>query len=465
MNNPMLNREHNEQQTLLIVEDDVGLQSQLRWHFEGYNVIVANNRDEALTALRREQPTVILQDLGLPPDDEGVEEGFATLQASLAIDPSLKIIVVTGHADHENALRAVSMGAYDFYQKPLDTNTLDLIVQRAFQMAGLEEQLRQIQEEQTSPLDGVIASHSDMLKICRTIEKLAPTQVTTLLLGESGTGKEVFAKAIHKLSAQKKHPFVAINCAAVPEQLMESELFGYEKGAFTGANKQTLGKIETAENGSLFLDEIGDMPLPLQAKLLRFLQERVIERVGGRKEIPVNVRVICATNKDLLTMVKNHTFREDLYYRISEMVIDIPPLRNREGDKILLARYMLDKYRREQNKNISGFTPAATSAIEAYDWPGNIRELENKIKRAVIMSESRNIDNEDLGLSDELALSINLRSARQKAEINAINTALSIADGNISAGAKLLGITRPTLYDLLKKYDMKTMLTTSESMP
>ena len=464
MNNLMVRPEYNDQQTLLIVEDDVGLQSQLRWHFEGYSVTVANNRDEALAALRKDQPTVILQDLGLPPDDEGVEEGFATLQASLAIDPSLKIIVVTGHADHENALRAVSMGAYDFYQKPLDTNTLDLIVQRAFQMARLEEQLRQVQEDQTSPLDGVIASHHSMLKICRTIEKLAPTQVTTLLLGESGTGKEVFAKAIHKLSAQKNHPFIAINCAAVPEQLMESELFGYEKGAFTGANKQTLGKIETAENGTLFLDEIGDMPLPLQAKLLRFLQERVIERVGGRKEIPVNVRVLCATNKDLLTMVKNHTFREDLYYRISEMVIDIPPLRDREGDKILLARYMLDKYRREQNKSISGFTPAATSAIEAYDWPGNIRELENKIKRAVIMSESKNIDNDDLDLSDELVLSINLRSARQKAEINAINTALSIADGNISACAKLLGVTRPTLYDLIKKYDMKTVITTAESM-
>lgn len=458
----MLNPQANDKPTLLIVEDDLGLQSQLRWHFEGYNVIVANNKDEALAALRREQPTVILQDLGLPPDDEGVEEGFATLQASLAIAPSLKIIVVTGHADHENALRAVSMGAYDFYQKPLDTNTLDLIVQRAFQMAGLEEQLRHVQNEQASPLNGVIASHPAMLKICRTIEKLAPTHVTTLLLGESGTGKEVFAKAIHDLSAQKNNNFVAINCAAVPEQLMESELFGYEKGAFTGANKQTLGKIETAENGTLFLDEIGDMPLPLQAKLLRFLQERVIERVGGRKEIPVNVRVICATNKDLVSMVKNHTFREDLYYRISEIVIDIPPLREREGDKILLARFMLDKYRREQNKNISGFTPAALSAIETYEWPGNIRELENKIKRAVIMSDTKNIGNEDLDLNEGLALSINLRSARQKAEIDAINTALSVADGNMSACAKLLGITRPTLYDLIKKYDMKNALVESD---
>ena len=462
MNNPMLNPQYSEQRTLLIVEDDLGLQSQLRWHFEGYHVIVANNRDEALAALRREQPTVILQDLGLPPNDEGVEEGFATLQASLAIDPSLKIIVVTGHADHENALRAVSMGAYDFYQKPLDTNTLDLIVQRAFQMAALEEQLKQIKNEEPSPLDGVIASNPAMLKICRTIEKLAPTHVTTLLLGESGTGKEVFARAIHNLSVQKSNNFVAINCAAVPEQLMESELFGYEKGAFTGANRQTLGKIETAENGTLFLDEIGDMPLPLQAKLLRFLQERVIERVGGRKEIPVNVRVLCATNKDLVAMVENHTFREDLYYRISEMVIDIPPLRDREGDKILLARFMLIKYSREQNKNISGFTPEATNAIEAYEWPGNIRELENKIKRAVIMSDTKNIDNEDLDLADGLALPINLRSARQKAEIDAINIALSIAESNMSACAKLLGITRPTLYDLIKKYDIKNGLIASQ---
>lgn len=454
MNEQLLNQQNGEKRTLLIVEDDLGLQSQLRWHFEEYNVIVANNRDEALAALRRERPAVILQDLGLPPDDEGVEEGFATLQESLAIDPSLKVIVVTGHSDYANALRAVSMGAYDFYQKPVNTDVLDLIVQRAFQMAGLEEQLRKSHEEQVSPLQGVIASNPIMLKICRTIEKLAPTNVTTLLLGESGTGKEVFAQAIHRLSEQKDNNFVAINCAAVPETLMESELFGYEKGAFTGANKQTLGKIETAENGTLFLDEIGDMPLPLQAKLLRFLQERVIERVGGRKEIPVNVRVVCATNKKLEEMVKENTFREDLYYRISEIVINIPPLRERQGDKILLARYMLDKYSKENNKKISGFTPAAVSSIEAYEWPGNIRELENKIKRAVIMSDTKNIDNEDLDLSEELELSINLRTVRQNAEINAINTALSMTEGNMSACAKLLGITRPTLYDLMKKYEI-----------
>lgn len=455
MNNASTQACNNEKRTLLIVEDDLGLQSQLRWHFEEYNVVVAVNRDEALTAVRREEPSVILQDLGLPPDDEGVEEGFATLQETLAIDPMIKVVVVTGHADYQNALRAVSMGAYDFYQKPVDTKVLDLIVQRAFQMSELEEQLRKSKEQHDSPLKGIIASSPLMLKICRSIEKLAPTNVTTLLLGESGTGKEVFAKAIHDLSEQRDNNFVAINCAAVPETLMESELFGYEKGAFTGANKQSIGKIETAENGTLFLDEIGDMPLPLQAKLLRFLQERVIERVGGRKEIPVNVRVVCATNKNLEAMVKENTFREDLFYRISEIVVKIPPLRERQGDKILLARYMLEKYAEEHRNKVTGFTPAAASAIEAYDWPGNIRELENKIKRAVIMSERKSIDNEDLDLSEELELSINLRVVRQNAEKNAINTALSLADGNMSACAKLLGITRPTLYDLIKKYELK----------
>ncbi len=454
MSDSILEQTNKEKRTLLIVEDDLGLQSQLRWHFEEYNVVVATTRDEALAALRKEQPDVILQDLGLPPDDEGVEEGFATLQQSLEIDPTLKIVVVTGHADFDNALRAVSMGAYDFYQKPVETNTLDLIVQRAFQMSALENELRRVQEEQSSPLSGVIASDPEMIKICRTIEKLAPTNVTTLLLGESGTGKEVLAKAIHNLSEQKSNNFVAINCAAVPETLMESELFGYEKGAFTGANKQTIGKIELAQQGTLFLDEIGDMPLALQAKLLRFLQERVIERVGGRKEIPVDVRVICATNKDLEAMVKEGTFREDLFYRISEIVINIPPLRDRQGDKILLARFLLEKYASEHNKSITGFSPSAASAIEAYEWPGNIREMENKIKRAVIMADAKKVDSTDLDLSEGTELSINLRTVRQNAEINAINTALNMADGNMSACAKLLGITRPTLYDLMKKYEI-----------
>lgn len=443
-----------EKPTLLIIEDDPGLQSQLKWHFENYNVVIASTRDEALTSIRRDQPAVTLQDLGLPPDDEGVEEGFATLEQSLQIDPNIKVIVITGHADMDNALRAVAAGAYDFYQKPVETEVLDLIVQRAFQMSELERTLREMEAEQQSPLEGVIASSPQMLSICRTIEKIAPTTVTTLLLGESGTGKEVMAKAMHRLSPRAKENFVAINCAAVPENLIESELFGFEKGAFTGANKMTIGKVEQADKGTLFLDEIGDMPLALQAKLLRFLQERTIERVGGRKEIAVDVRVVCATNKDLEAMVAENLFREDLYYRISEMVIEIPPLRERQGDKVLLARALLEKFAAELGKTVSGFSPAAASAIESHTWPGNVRELENKVKRSVIMADSKTIQTDDLGLNEDQQLEINLKTVRSNAEISAINAALSIAENNITSAAKLLGVTRPTLYDLIDKYSI-----------
>ncbi len=440
--------------TLLIVEDDAGLQSQLRWHFDSYNVVIAGDRESAIAAVRQHEPAVILQDLGLPPDEEGVEEGFKTVQEVSTLSPSSKIIVVTGNHDYENAVRAVALGAYDFYQKPINTETLDLIVQRAYQMYTLEEQNRKLHSQQTSPLNGVIATDPQMLRICSTIEKVAPTTVTTTLLGESGTGKEVFAKAIHSISPRKDNRFVAINCAAVPENLMESELFGYEKGSFTGANKQTIGKVEVAQEGTLFLDEIGDMPLPLQAKLLRFLQERVIERVGGREEIPVDVRVVCATNKNLEEMVAEGTFREDLYYRICEMVINIPPLRDREGDKILLARHFLEVMTADQKSKVTGFTNEATQAIESYPWPGNIREMENKIKRAIIMCDTKHISPEDLTISAVENFSINLRQVRQDAEKSAIKRALSMTDGNYSAAAKLLGITRPTLYDLVKKYDI-----------
>lgn len=450
-----MNKSIDDKPTLLIVEDDAGLQSQLRWHFDQFNVVLADDREGAIASVRREEPPVVLQDLGLPPDPEGVEEGFATVREILALAPNTKIIVVTGHHERENALRAVAMGAYDFYEKPVNTNTLDLIVQRAFRLFNLEDQNRRLQEQQQAPLDGIIASDPIMTRVCRTLEKIAPTNVTCLLLGESGTGKEVLARAIHRLSPRSSTRFVAINCAAVPETLMESELFGYEKGAFTGANKRTIGKIELANEGTLFLDEIGDMPLPLQAKLLRFLQEREIERLGGREVIQVDVRVICATNKNLEEMVAASSFREDLYYRISEMVIDIPPLRERDGDKILLARHLLGRFVDEQNKNLSGFTPEATSAIEAYSWPGNIREMENKIRRAVIMSEEKLVTPADLGLEEGNELSINLRQVRHNAERNAINKALVITDGNITAAAKLLGVTRPTLYDLVKKYDIR----------
>lgn len=442
------------EETLLIIEDDQGLQSQLRWYFDQYHVVVVGDRPSAIAAIRQYEPAVVLQDLGLPPDDEGVEEGFRCVQEISKLAPSTKIIVITGNADYENAVRAVALGAYDFYQKPVNTETLDLIVQRAYQMYQLEEQNRKLQDQRQA-LDGLITSDPSMLKICRTLEKLAPTNVTCTLLGESGTGKEVLARALHNLSPRKNNRFIAINCAAVPENLMESELFGYEKGAFTGANKRTLGKIEHANNGTLFLDEIGDMPLNLQAKLLRFLQERVVERVGGREEIQVDVRVVCATNKNLEQMVQEGTFREDLFYRICEMEINIPPLRDRQGDKILLARHFLRKFAQEHSQNITGFTADAAEAIESYRWPGNIRELENKIKRAVIMCEEKSIAPQDLGVAATGELSINLRQVRQEAEKTAISRALSMTDSNISAAAKLLGVTRPTLYDLLKKYDIQ----------
>ncbi len=443
-----------EKEKLLIIEDDIGLQSQLRWHFDQYDVVVAGNREDALAAVRLHEPSIILQDLGLPPDEEGVEEGFRSIREITALLPTAKIIVMTGNCDYENAVRAIAMGAYDFYQKPVNAETLDLILQRAFHIYHLEQQNRILVEQQQAPLDGIIACDPAMLKICRTIEKLAPSNVTCTLTGESGTGKEVLARALHHLSPRAAYRMMAINCAAVPENLMESELFGYEKGAFTGANKRTVGKIETANEGTLFLDEIGDMPLALQAKLLRFLQERTIERVGGREDIAVDVRVVCATNKNLQQMVKEGTFREDLYYRICEMEIHIPPLRDRQGDKLLLARHFLRIYCEQNNSSVTGFSGEAAESIEAYEWPGNIREMENRVKRAVVMCEDKQISSGDLGLTNTDGVSINLRQVRLQAERSAILRALTLTENNISSAAKLLGVTRPTLYDLLKKYNI-----------
>ena len=443
---------------LLVVEDDPGLQSQLRWCFEDYEVIVAEDRESALAQLRRHEPPVVLQDLGLPPDPEGVGEGLATLEETLAIAPDTKVIVVTGHGDQENALRAVGLGAHDFYQKPVDTETLQLIVARAYEMHRLEqENSRLLRHESTSPLDGIVAASDKMLEVCRMIEKVAPTNATTLLLGESGTGKELLAKALHSLSNRSEEKFIAINCAAIPENLLESELFGHEKGAFTGAVKQTEGKVELASGGTLFLDEIGDMPMSLQAKLLRFLQERVVERVGGREEIPVDVRVVCATNQNLEKRIADGEFREDLFYRISEITVRIPPLRERKGERIILARSLLAKHTATENRHIKGFTPEAEIAIQKHSWPGNVRELENKIKGAIIMAEGKHITSDDLGLSSDDAEAdiLNLREVRKVAESQAIKRSLAHASGNISKAAKMLGITRPTLYDLLDKYDIQ----------
>ncbi|HKE45096.1 MAG TPA: PEP-CTERM-box response regulator transcription factor [Steroidobacteraceae bacterium] len=444
---------------LLVVEDDPGLQSQLRWCFEQYEVVQATTRTEAIAALRKHEPAVVLQDLGLPPEPEGVREGLQTLSEIIALAPHTKVIVVTGNDDRENALRAVAMGAYDFYEKPINTDILGLIVQRAFRMHELEqENQRLIARQSSSPLDGVIAISEGMRRVCRMIEKVAPTLATTLLLGESGTGKELLARAVHALSERRRQPFVAINCAAIPDSLLESELFGYEKGAFTGALKQTPGKLESAHSGTLFLDEIGDMPLALQAKLLRFLQERVIERVGGRETIPVDVRVICATNRDLNASIAAGQFRQDLYFRISEVTVQIPPLREREGDVLVIAQHLLADRARRHGRALRGFSEDAVRALQAYAWPGNIRELENKVNGAVIMAEGKQVSAADLGLSDNDQRSeyLNLRIARQRAETQAIRRALAVAAGNVSKAAELLGITRPTLYDLMEKNDLGT---------
>jgi len=445
--------------TLLIVEDDPGLQKQLKWSFENYNVIIAGDRTEAITALRRNKPAVVTLDLGLPPDPANATEGLATLKEIQLLAPETKVIVVTGNDDREIAVQAVAMGAYDFYQKPVEMDTLNLIIDRAFHLDDLEKENKRLSNKTDEPLEGMIAVSKPMLALARTVEKIAPTDVTTLLLGDSGTGKELIAKALHNLSSRKNKPFVAVNSAAIPENLLESELFGYEKGAFTGAVRQTKGKIEYADQGTFFLDEIGDLPMALQAKLLRFLQERTIERIGGRHEIPVDIRIVCATHQNLQDLIAQGKFREDLYYRLSEMTIKIPPLREREGDAIVIATALARRFSEQQHKKINGFTKEAAQEIESYSWPGNIRELENKVKRAVIMADGVHITSEDLEittLKEEPSLPLNLKEVRIMAETSAIKRALSYSNNNVSQTAKLLGVTRPTLYTLFNKYGIET---------
>lgn len=445
---------------LLVIEDDPGLQSQLRWCFEGYEVIIAGDRQAALAAMQKHQPAVVTLDLGLPPDPANASEGLAALEEILAIYPHTKIIVVTGNDDRDNAIKAVSLGAYDFYQKPVEPEILGMIIARAHALYELEEEYRQLQQARTTQIEGIIGASPQMQKACRMVEKVAPSDVTTLLLGESGTGKELFARALHNLSPRKSGPFIAINCAAIPEALLESELFGHEKGAFTGASKQTRGKVEYADGGTFFLDEVGDLPQSLQAKMLRFLQERVIERVGGRAEIAVDVRVICATHQDLRRLIDEGTFREDLYYRISEVTLQIPPLREREGDSLMLARVFLERFCRGLGQSLKGFSPEAIQAIERYSWPGNVRELENKIKRAVIMADGDYVTAEDLeldvgGEAEGEPLLLDLRHVREEAERKALQRALTLANNNITQAAELLSVSRPTLYDLLNKYGLK----------
>ncbi len=442
---------------LLVVEDDPGLQRQLRWNFENHDVLIAGDRSSALDQVRSARPPVVTLDLGLPPDPDGASEGLAALEEILSEAPNTKVIVVTGNEDRENAIRSVGLGAYDFYQKPIDPTTLGLIVERAFHLYELEEENRRLAgDRRHSPLDGVITGSPAMLQVCRTIEKVAPADVGVLLYGESGTGKEVLARALHHLSPRARAPFIAINCAAIPENLLESELFGHEKGAFTGAVKQTPGKIELADGGTLFLDEIGDLALALQVKLLRFLQQRVVERVGGRKEIPVDVRVVCATHQDLTELISQNRFREDLFYRLSELVITIPPLRERYGDATLLAQHFLVRYGNEQGRSFLGLSQDALNAIDAYEWPGNVRELENRMKRAVVMTDGKRITSGDLDLAtDPEDDPLNLKKVRERAEYQALQRALSQVGGNISKAAKLLGVSRPTLYDLMSQHGIK----------
>jgi two-component system NtrC family response regulator len=445
---------------LLVVEDDEGLQRQLKWAYDGYEVVCAGDRRQAIDALRAHEPAVVTLDLGLPPDPDGTDEGFAVLAEILSLKPDTRVIVASGHGARESALKAIAMGAYDFYKKPVDIDELGLIVARAFHVHEIEQENRRLDSGAAGTVLGsIISAAPEMLKVARTIERVASADVSVMLLGASGTGKELLARAVHEMSG-RKGACVAINCAAIPENLLEAELFGYERGAFTGAVKSNVGKIELAQGGTLFLDEVGDIPLPLQVKLLRFLQERVIERIGGRQPIAVDTRIVCATHQDLDAMTADGRFREDLYYRLAEIVVKIPSLAERSGDAVLLARHFVNRFGRELNPGVQTLSPDAIDAIDAHAWPGNVRELENRIKRAVIMADGKSVTAGDLDLQAGVVrgddvLPINLRAAREVADRKAIRQAMSRSENNISGAAKLLGISRPTLYDLLKQYRLQ----------
>ena len=447
------------QRRLLIIEDDPGLQSQMRWCFDAaIEVSVADDFESAIAAFRREAPQVVTLDLGLPPDPGGASVGFALLTELLRLDSRVKVIVITGREEHEHAVNAVARGAYDFYQKPVDADTLTFVTDRAFRLHELERENERLQLlGGGSRLAGIIATSPSMMSVCRIVERVAPTDVTTLILGETGTGKEVIARAVHNLSTREKQPFVALNCAAIPETLLESELFGYEKGAFTGATAQKKGRIEHANGGTLFLDEIGDMPLPLQAKMLRFLQERQVERIGGRDSIAVDVRVVCATHRDLQKMIGEGSFREDLYYRISEITVKLPPVREREGDILLLANTLLRRFCQDLNRPVLKFSTDAVAAMEQWRWPGNVREMENRLKRAVILADGMLVSASDLELAtaDGEPMPFNLREVRDLAERQAVVRALTSSTNNVAQAARLLGVTRPTLYNLINKFHIE----------
>jgi len=448
---------------LLIVEDDLALQKQIKWSLDRFDCVTASDRESALVAFRRHQPAVVTMDLGLPPDPDSTSEGFRLLEQLLNADPNVKVIVLTGQNDQANALRAVAMGAYDFFAKPFEPELLGLTIDRAFRLAELQAENRRLQAmHQPDALSGLITRDPEMLRVCRMIERVSSSDATVMLLGESGTGKEVLAQGLHNAS-KRNGKFVAINCAAIPESLLESELFGYERGAFTGASKTTPGKIETANGGTLFLDEIGDLPFSLQAKLLRFLQERKVERLGGRQEIAVDARVVCATHQKLRFQIEEGRFREDLYYRLAEIVIEIPALRARQGDAVLIAHALLRRFAQEHKRSGVAFGDDGLRAIESHAWPGNVRELQSAIRRAVIMSDGNRLTAADLGLPSTAVASIDanvgsdldLRTVREVAERQAVLAALARTDQNIAKASELLGISRPTLYDLMHRLNIK----------
>ncbi|GIK85364.1 MAG: sigma-54-dependent Fis family transcriptional regulator [Betaproteobacteria bacterium] len=441
---------------LLIVEDDPALQKQMQWAFDGYDTVVADDRASAIAQLRRHEPAVVTMDLGLPPRPDEATEGLALLEEMHSLAPDTKIIVLTGQSDRAHALKAIALGAYDFCTKPFEPEVLGLTIERAFRLHELQAENARLQAALPArSTAGLITLDPGLQRVCRTIEKVAPTSATVLILGESGTGKELLARALHEQSPRASGRFVAINCAAIPENLLESELFGYEKGAFTGAVRQTPGKIELAHGGTLFLDEIGDLPMSLQAKLLRFLQERVIERVGGRQEIPVDVRIVCATHQSLTEHIAEGKFREDLYYRLAEIVVEVPPLRARHGDAALLAHAFVRRFADEHRRGTMTLMPDAIAAIEGHAWPGNVRELENVLKRAVIICDGPTISAADLGLAQTPSEALNLREVREEAERHAVLRALGRVNGNLTRAAEMLGVSRPTLYDLIHRFGLK----------
>lgn len=449
---------------ILIVDDFDDIRKQLKWGLgKEYSVLLAANGQEALTLFRKHKPLVVTLDLGLPPDEEGTDEGFRCLKEMLAIAPATKIIVITGNEGRENALKAVQMGAYDYYPKPVDLEELKVIIRRAFHLQMIEAENRRLYRTLVDKTgeNGIIGQCPSMLQVFSTMRKVAQSDVSVLISGESGTGKELVAQAIHSMSLRKNAPFIAINCGAIPDTLLESELFGHEKGSFTGAHARVLGKVEYANKGTLFLDEIGEIPGPLQVKLLRFLQERAVQRVGGRENIPVDVRIVAATNIDIQKAMEEGRFREDLYYRIGVVSIELPPLRSRGDDILLLANLFLRKFSENFNKKVQGYSPAAERCILAYSWPGNVRELENKVQRAVLMAAGNQIEPEDLALSGspvphrpvpEIGEHCTLKDARDALERDMILTAVRTQEGNIAKAADVLGISRPTLYDLMKKH-------------